>query len=132
MAALHDQPLLLWFVNSMAEESSGAASNITHIGNIRRLGNAFTTFLLQIGPEQAVCNMLNAVKGWTGILVFAAAIAIGFALILRGLAPEFSNQFQGAIRSVIVGLIIIAVLPLVATFILTSLGASGTGDGCAS
>jgi hypothetical protein len=119
----------------MAEESSGAASNITHIGSIghiRRLGNAFTTFLLQIGPEQAVCNMLNAVKGWTGILVFAAAIAIGFALILRGLAPEFSNQFQGAIRSVIVGLIIIAVLPLVATFILTSLGASGTGDGCSS
>jgi len=75
--------------------------------------------------------MLDAIKGWTGILVFAAAIAIGFALILRGLAPEFSNQFQGAIRSVIVGLIIIAVLPLVATFILTSLGATGTGSGCA-
>ena len=87
--------------------------------------------LPQVGPEQAVCNMLDAIKGWTGILVFAAAIAIGFALILRGLAPEFSNQFQGAIRSVIVGLIIIAVLPLVATFILTSLGATGTGSGCA-
>lgn len=87
--------------------------------------------LLQIGPEQAICNMLNAIKGWTGILVFAAAIAIGFALILRGLAPEFSNQFQGAIRSVIVGLIIIAVLPLIATFILTTLGATGTGSGCA-
>ncbi len=89
------------------------------------------SLLLQVGPEEAVCNMLNAIKAWTGILVFAAAIAIGFALILRGLAPEFSNQFQGAIRSVIVGLIIIAVLPLVATFILTSLGATGTGTGCA-
>jgi hypothetical protein len=55
--------------------------------------------------------MLNAIKAWTGILVFAAAIAIGLALILRGLAPEFSNQFQGAIRSVIIGLIIISVLP---------------------
>ena len=89
------------------------------------------SLLLQIGPEESICNMLNAIKAWTGILVFAAAIAIGFALILRGLAPEFSNQFQGAIRSVIVGLIIIAVLPLVATFILTSLGATGTGSGCA-
>lgn len=87
--------------------------------------------LLQIGPEQPICNMLNAIKAWTGILVFAAAIAIGFALILRGLAPEFSNQFQGAIRSVIVGLIIIAVLPMIATFILTTLGATGTGSGCA-
>lgn len=86
---------------------------------------------LQVGPEEAVCNMINAIKGWTGILVLAAAIAIGFALILRGLAPEFSNQFQGAIRSVIVGLIVIAVLPLIATFILTSLGATGTGSGCA-
>lgn len=86
--------------------------------------------LLQVGPEQAICNMLDAIKAWTSILVIAAAIAIGFALILRGLAPEFSNQFQGAIRSVIVGLIIIAVLPMVATFILTSLGATGTGSGC--
>lgn len=86
--------------------------------------------LLQVGPEQAICNMLDAIKGWTSILVVAAAIAIGFALILRGLAPEFSNQFQGAIRSVIVGLIVIAVLPMVATFILTSLGATGTGNGC--
>ncbi len=86
--------------------------------------------LMQVGPEQAICNMLEAIKGWTSILVIAAAIAIGFALILRGLAPEFSNQFQGAIRSVIVGLIIIAVLPMVATFILTSLGATGTGNGC--
>jgi len=90
-----------------------------------------TSGLLQIGPEQPICNMLNAIKAWTGILVFAAAIAIGFALILRGLAPEFSNQFQGAIRSVIVGLIIIAVLPMIATFILTTLGATGTGSGCA-
>ncbi len=88
--------------------------------------------LLQVGPEQAICNMLEAIKGWTSILVIASAIAIGFALILRGLAPEFSNQFQGAIRSVIVGLIIIAVLPMVATFILTSLGATGTGTGCTS
>ena len=87
--------------------------------------------LLQIGPEEAICNMIDAIKGWTGILVLAAAIAIGFALILRGLAPEFANQFQGAIKSVIVGLIVIAVLPLVATFILTSLGATGTGSGCA-
>lgn len=87
--------------------------------------------LLQVGPEQAICHMLDAVKAWTSILVIAAAIAIGFALILRGLAPEFSNQFQGAIRSVIVGLIVIAVLPLVATFILTTLGATGTGSGCA-
>lgn len=87
--------------------------------------------LLQVGPEEAICNMLDAIKGWTSILVIAAAIAIGFALILRGLAPEFSNQFQGAIRGVIVGLIVIAVLPLIATFILTSLGATGTGSGCA-
>ncbi len=87
--------------------------------------------LLQVGPEQAICNMLSAIKGWTSILVIAAAIAIGFALILRGLAPEFSNQFQGAIRSVIVGLIVIAILPLIATFILTTLGATGTGSGCA-
>lgn len=90
------------------------------------------SLLLQVGPEQAICNMLEAIKGWTSILVIAAAIAIGFALILRGLAPEFSNQFQGAIRSVIVGLIVIAVLPMVASFILTSLGASGTGTGCTS
>ena len=95
------------------------------------VSSALLAVLLQVGPEQAVCNMINAIKGWTGILVLAAAIAIGFALILRGLAPEFSNQFQGAIRSVIVGLIVIAVLPLIATFILTSLGATGTGSGCA-
>lgn len=92
----------------------------------------FARLLLQVGPEQAICNMLEAIKGWTSILVIASAIAIGFALILRGLAPEFSNQFQGAIRSVIVGLIIIAVLPMIATFILTSLGATGTGTGCTS
>lgn len=97
----------------------------------RRVIAPVASVLLQIGPEQPICNMLNAIKAWTGILVFAAAIAIGFALILRGLAPEFSNQFQGAIRSVIVGLIIIAVLPMIATFILTTLGATGTGSGCA-
>jgi type IV secretory pathway VirB2 component (pilin) len=84
----------------------------------------FASLAMQVGPEQAICNMLDAIKGWTSILVIAAAIAIGFALILRGLAPEFSNQFQGAIRSVIVGLIVIAVLPMVATFILTTLGAT--------
>ena len=95
------------------------------------VSSLMTSVLLQIGPEQPICNMLNAIKAWTGILVFAAAIAIGFALILRGLAPEFSNQFQGAIRSVIVGLIRIAVLPMIATFILTTLGATGTGSGCA-
>jgi hypothetical protein len=99
-----------------------------HFGGVVR--GVVASVLTQVGPEESICNMLNAIKGWTGILVFAAAIAIGFALILRGLAPEFSNQFQGAIRSVIVGLIIISVLPLVATFILTSLGATGTGTGC--
>lgn len=97
----------------------------------RGASTILASVLMQIGPEQPICNMLNAIKAWTGILVFAAAIAIGFALILRGLAPEFSNQFQGAIRSVIVGLIIIAVLPMIATFILTTLGATGTGSGCA-
>jgi hypothetical protein len=97
----------------------------------RGVSSLMMSVLLQIGPEEPICNLLNAIKGWTGILVFAAAIAIGFALILRGLAPEFSNQFQGAIRSVIVGLIIIAVLPMIATFILTTLGATGTGSGCA-
>lgn len=110
--------------------TTGTAALWSYIAHIGR--KIIASILLQVGPEQAVCNMLNAIKGWTGILVFAAAIAIGFALILRGLAPEFSNQFQGAIRNVIVGLIIIAVLPLVATFILTSLGATGTGDGCTS
>src|SRR5439155_1314759 len=47
--------------------------------------------LLQVGPEEAICNMLDAIKGWTSILVIAAAIAIGFALILSGFAPEFVN-----------------------------------------
>ncbi|MBF6611595.1 MAG: hypothetical protein IVW55_00515 [Chloroflexi bacterium] len=101
-------------------------------GRALHLGSTWLAgVLLQVGPEQAICNMLDAIKGWTSILVIAAAIAIGFALILRGLAPEFSNQFQGAIRSVIVGLIVIAILPLIATFILTTLGATGTGSGCA-
>lgn len=117
------QPLVLQFIDGAVSLLSGRGA---HGGS-----STLASVLLQVGPEQSVCNMLNAIKGWTGILVFAAAIAIGFALILRGLAPEFSNQFQGAIRSVIVGLIIIAVLPLVATFILTSLGATGTGSGCA-
>lgn len=129
MVALFEQRILFWIVNSITATSHETPSNAVHIG---RIDSTLSSILSQIGPEQAVCNMLNAIKGWTGILVFAAAIAIGFALILRGLAPEFSNQFQGAIRSVIVGLIIIAVLPLVATFILTSLGANGTGDGCTS
>ncbi len=114
------------YVPLLVVQVSGAV-----IALLRSVDGWPASVLSQVGPEQAVCNMLDAIKGWTGILVFAAAIAIGFALILRGLAPEFSNQFQGAIRSVIVGLIIIAVLPLVATFILTSLGATGTGSGCA-
>lgn len=110
-----------------------ADSAMVPMGSVMSRGasSVLASVLLQIGPEQPICNMLNAIKAWTGILVFAAAIAIGFALILRGLAPEFSNQFQGAIRSVIVGLIIIAVLPMIATFILTTLGATGTGSGCA-
>lgn len=123
MYALYILPLLFQLTESVAALLGSAASH--------GASTLVASVLLQVGPEQAVCNMLNAIKAWTGILVFAAAIAIGFALILRGLAPEFSNQFQGAIRSVIVGLIIIAVLPLVATFILTSLGATGTGTGCA-
>ena len=122
MHVFYSLPVVSSIVDGAVAILSGAASHGASI---------VASVLLQVGPEQAVCNMLNAIKGWTGILVFAAAIAIGFALILRGLAPEFSNQFQGAIRSVIVGLIIIAVLPLVATFILTSLGATGTGSGCA-
>ena len=122
MNAFHLIPL----IHKLAAPAVSLLSNMAWHG-----GSILTSVLPQVGPEQAVCNMLDAIKGWTGILVFAAAIAIGFALILRGLAPEFSNQFQGAIRSVIVGLIIIAVLPLVATFILTSLGATGTGSGCA-
>ena len=107
-------------------------SAVSLLGSVISHGGAIwpASVFLQVGPEQAICNMLDAIKGWTSILVIAAAIAIGFALILRGLAPEFSNQFQGAIRSVIVGLIVIAILPLVATFILTSLGATGTGTGC--
>ena len=123
MHAFHLLPLVVQLTGSV----------LSLLGSVILHGGATwpASVLLQVGPEEAVCNMLNAIKAWTGILVFAAAIAIGFALILRGLAPEFSNQFQGAIRSVIVGLIIIAVLPLVATFILTSLGATGTGTGCA-
>ena len=117
---------ILQTLGSIVALSTGMAGAAAHV-----VGGLPAAVLLQVGPEQAVCNMINAIKGWTGILVLAAAIAIGFALILRGLAPEFSNQFQGAIRSVIVGLIVIAVLPLVATFILTSLGATGTGSGCA-
>lgn len=123
MQALQVLPIAVQLIGAMKELSIGMP---LHTGN-----TLVASVLLQVGPEQAICNMLNAIKAWTGILVFAAAIAIGFALILRGLAPEFSNQFQGAIRSVIVGLIIIAVLPLVATFILTTLGATGTGSGCA-
>ncbi len=118
---------LLPLIHQLVAGAVGLLSDMASHGG----SSILPSVLPQVGPEQAVCNMLDAIKGWTGILVFAAAIAIGFALILRGLAPEFSNQFQGAIRSVIVGLIIIAVLPLVATFILTSLGATGTGSGCA-
>ena len=130
----------LWYVLSMIAQPGhaaglllvGAASLLAHGANVLPGVPALLAVpALQVGPEEAVCNMINAIKGWTGILVLAAAVAIGFALILRGLAPEFSNQFQGAIRSVIVGLIVIAVLPLIATFILTSLGATGTGSGCA-
>lgn len=116
-------PFVLQLIGSTVIATGSAIS--------RGVSNLMVSVLLQIGPEQPICNMLNAIKAWTGILVFAAAIAIGFALILRGLAPEFSNQFQGAIRSVIVGLIIIAILPMIATFILTTLGATGTGSGCA-
>jgi hypothetical protein len=122
MHALYVIPLVVQLTGSAV---SLLGSVISHGGS-----NWPASVLLQVGPEQAICNMLDAIKGWTSILVIAAAIAIGFALILRGLAPEFSNQFQGAIRSVIVGLIVIAILPLVATFILTSLGATGTGTGC--
>ena len=110
----------------LADGMGGSLAGKTWQGGVWPVG-----VLLQVGPEEAICNMLDAIKGWTSILVIGAAIAIGFALILRGLAPEFSNQFQGAIRGVIVGLIVIAVLPLVATFILTSLGATGTASGCA-
>jgi hypothetical protein len=122
MHALYVIPLVIQLTGSAI---SLLGSVISH-GGLAWPGSVF----LQVGPEEAICNMLDAIKGWTSILVIAAAIAIGFALILRGLAPEFSNQFQGAIRSVIVGLIVIAILPLVATFILTSLGATGTGTGC--
>ncbi len=123
MQALQVPPIAIQLIAAMKELPIGTP---LHTGN-----RLVASLLLQVGPEQAICNMLNAIKAWTGILVFAAAIAIGFALILRGLAPEFSNQFQGAIRSVIVGLLVIAILPLVATFILTTLGATGTGSGCA-
>jgi hypothetical protein len=125
---IYMQLLYVLIMTTQPAHALGALLAITTAHGVSALPAAV---LLQVGPEQAICNMINAIKAWTGILVLAAAIAIGFALILRGLAPEFSNQFQGAIRSVIVGLIVIAVLPLVATFILTSLGATGTGSGCA-
>ena len=86
MHVFYSLPVVSSIVDGAVAILSGAASHGASI---------VASVLLQVGPEQAVCNMLNAIKGWTGILVFAAAIAIGFALILRGLAPEFSTSSRG-------------------------------------